>query len=529
MGRLTNAVRTGLGLRSTQQRPRGFSALSTAYQAAQINRLTEDWVVALLSPDQELRVALKNVRARARQLAINNPHCARFLNSAREQVIGSTGVALELSFPAEFSGTGVSTFSRVLEKAFSRWGELPTADQKMELTELAQLWLTGLLQDGESFVHKMRGYPHNASQFALHLIDPDQCEVSFSRTKSPSSKPGENEIRMGVEVDEFRRSVAYWLHNGHPSEAQWGMKRVPAAEIDHAFAMLRVNQTRGISHMHAAMFLMNMLGEYDKAELVASRWAACKMAFLISKTGDEYGKTGEDGKDGPMIVDATPGMFEELPEGIEPRVVDWQHPTQNYETFSLACLRAAATGLNTAYSTLTGDLRAVNFSSIRQGILSERDSWAVLQARAVNHFYRPLFRAWLEMAVLTNQVQLVRGMEIEDVLAAAMWTPRGWDWVDPNKDVQASKAAVGACLSTLQRECAKRGLDWRKVMEQRKAEEDYAKELGVGVDLSTAGVGADAEEAEDEGAAPPSKKPQKSKPNGSAGLHAMPHDLEEVQ
>jgi lambda family phage portal protein len=495
MGLLTQSVRNAFGL--GRQPSRGYSAMSSAYQAAQIDRLTDDWIIATLSPDQEIRMALRNLRARARQLAINNPHCKKFLDAAEEQVIGANGVALEVSFPEEF--TGVEQLGRQIEKQWSRFAECCTADQKMPLPEWSALWLRTFLADGECFTDHVKGYPHNPWNFALQAIDADQVDISWQRLKSPGSKTGENEIRMGVELDEWRRPVAYWLYSGHPSESP-GVRRdrVLADRIQHAFIQRRVNQTRGVPALHAAMYLMNMLGEYSKNELVASRWAACKMAFLVSKAGDEYAggkqETDSDGNpvtapDGPMIVDAAPGMFEQLPEGIEPKVIDWQHPSQNYETFSTACLRGIAAGLNTSYATLTGDLREVNFSSIRQGILSERDSWAVMQRFVVDHLCWPLFRAWLPMAIVTRQIVLPPSMQLDDVYEAVLWTPRGWDWVDPSKDVQASITAIRSGLSTYQRECAKRGLDWRKVLTQRAVENSFAAKLGLALDLTTAGSG----------------------------------------
>lgn len=518
--KLVDRVLKSVGLqRATAQpvRSGSFRAINVAYQAAQIDRMTEDWVVALLSPDQEIRMALRNLRARARQLAINNPHCKRFLDSAEEQVIGPSGVGLEVAFSDNILGKdAASAIATNIAREFANWATCSSADGQMSLTEQARLWLRGFLADGESFVQHLRGYPHNDYAYALLPVDPDQVDVTWHRLKSPESKTGENEIRMGVEVDVYRRPIAYWLYSGHPSEFSGVTReRVPANQISHAYAMRRVGQTRGVPHMHAAMFLMNMLGEYDKAEVVASRMAACKMAFFVSKTGEEYSSAKSNRDGGPLTVSAEAGTIEELPEGIEPKVVDWQHPSHNYETFSLACLRGIAAGLGSSYATLTGDLRSVNFSSIRQGILSERDSWALMQRFLIDHFYWPVFKSWLPMAMLTGRVKLPPGMQAQDVYDAVLWTPRGWDWVDPYKDVQASVAAIRSGLSTFQRECAKRGLDYKKVFEQRKRENNLASELGLALDLTTSGAGGvqgDTEETEEERGVAPVKTPGTKNP-----------------
>jgi capsid protein len=116
-------------------------------------------------------------------------------------------------------------------------------------------------------------------------------------------------------------------------------------------------------------------------------------------------------------------------------------------------------------------------------------------------------------------------MTVQDVLEAVLWTPRGWDWVDPYKDVQASVSAIRSGLSTYQRECAKRGLDWRKVFAQRAAEDAEAKKLNLALDLTTSGAGGiqgeESQEDPQRGAQPTTGKTLPAptrKPNGQGAL-----------
>jgi lambda family phage portal protein len=500
MGLLTKSVQDGLALTVRKSPAPRFNA-STAYHAASSDRLNQDWARALLSPDQEIRTSLRALRSRSRSLAINNEHAIRFLRASGEQVVGSEGVSLEMTF-ADDEFSGAKQFNVTLEKAWERFWKYPTADQKMSGPAATRLWLVTVLADGEAFVQKIKGYPYNDSNFALQFIDADQVDINLQRLRRPNDPSAPNEIRMGVEVDQYRRVIAYHIYEGHPSEFAGVVRtRVPASEMDQAFVFLRANQSRGVPWIAPAMIKMHMVGEYDFAELTASRWAACKMAYFVSKVGEDGYSGGDDAdKDGDIEITAEPGSMEVLPEGIEPKVVDWQHPSQNYESFSLAALRGIAAGINCSYATLTGDLRGVNFSSIRQGILSERDGWSVLQGFTIERFCWPVFKSWLPMAILTGQIQLPPRMTYEDVFDHVLWTPRGWDWVDPNKDVQASITAIRSGLSTYQKECAKRGLDWRKVFRQRAAENELAEELGLALDLSTSGGGGVEDDAEDESA-----------------------------
>ena len=455
------------------------------------------------------------------QLAKDNEYCTRFLNAARENVIGSNGIGLQIALPKDLV-SNADKLNREIETAWERWSEQPTCDQQMSIVDAEQLWIASKLQDGEMFTRRVVGYPHNRFRFALDYIDPDRVDLNWNRLRRPEDLQEPNEIRMGVELDEWRRPVAYWLYEGHPSEMA-GVKRVrvPASQVDHAYIFKRMNQTRGVPWLHAAMSRMTMMYGYDDAEMTASRLAASKMAFLVSKTGDEY-SAGRKEKDGATSINAEPGLLEELPEGIEPRVIDWQHPAHNYPEFTMACLRGVAVGLNVSYTTLTGDLRAVNFSSIRQGILAERDGWRVLQKFTIDHFCRPTFGDWLRMAVTTGQLELPPRLPLNLVIESAVWTPRGWDWVDPYKDAQADIIAVRSGMTSLADVAAKRGQDWEVVLERRAKEIQRAKELGVPIDLTGAGSGAGGIEGgtsdetgeKDEGAGATPPKPPK--PNGKA-------------
>jgi lambda family phage portal protein len=514
MGIVARALRS-VGL----QRIRATSG--GGYSAGGHSRLNADWAIAILSADQKIRASLTAMRARSRQLAENNDYAIRWLNLAKQNVIGPAGIGLEMSFEAE-EFNGAPKLNDAIETAWNRWGERATADQRMSWTDAQQMWIHSFLQDGETFLRRVRGYPHNATQFALQFVDPDQVDTGYNRLRTPGTAGATaNEIRMSVELDEWRRPVAYWINQGHPAEVGFRRVQEPADRIGHDFAFRALNQTRGVPWMHTAMTRLHMLGGYEEAELVAARLAACKMAAIQSKTGEDDGiakpqKPGED-----IEIDAEPGSFFRLPEGASINPVDWNHPSIAFKDFTKAMLRGVAVGLNVSYSSLTGDLSDVNFSSIRQGILDERDGWQVLQAFAVEHLHQPVFADFLVMALTTGQVQLPAGMGIADVLAAATWKPRGWQWVDPARDIAAQITARRAGNTTLAKMAAQCGDDWRDNIDQIAIENEYAKKKGVSLDFTTSGAGGvEGDTAAEElkgGTTSPAPAPR-NKPNGKGAL-----------
>lgn len=485
----------------------GFRASTSGYPAyagASLTRLNADWIGTLLSPDQEKRTSLKRMRARCRQLANNNDYAAKFISLCGQNVIGPNGINLESRVPATGDEVGDELADEVndaIEECWEEFCETVTADQRLSMVDAATLWMRTVVTDGECFVRLVRGYPYNKFKFALQFLDPDQFDTQFERAAVQGQQ---NAIRMSIEVDDWGRRVAYWAYEGHPSEGRLRRQRIPAEELLHSFVVRRSNDNRGLPFFYSAMERMNMLGGYEYAQLVAERLAACKMAYVTSKTGEEYsGKLNTNS--GAVEMTIEPGHMDQLPDGMDIKAIDWQHNTQ-MEAFTQQMLRGMCAGLNVSYASLAADLRQVNFSSIRQGELEARDGWRVLQTFAIRSFYKPIFEAFLAQALATRQLKLPPA-GLAGYLKSAVFQPRGWDWVDPLKDIEAAIAARGASMDTLADICGRRGKDWRDVIDQIAIENAYAKSKGVDLNFARpkpASIGTVQEETPEPGAPAPS-------------------------
>jgi capsid protein len=66
---------------------------------------------------------------------------------------------------------------------------------------------------------------------------------------------------------------------------------------------------------------------------------------------------------------------------------------------------------------------------------------------------------------------------------AGKWEPRGWQWVDPLKDVQASILAIGAKLTSRDEVIAEKGGDVEDVFEQLKEEDQLGEAMGLDLTL----------------------------------------------
>ena len=91
--------------------------------------------------------------------------------------------------------------------------------------------------------------------------------------------------------------------------------------------------------------------------------------------------------------------------------------------------------------------------------------------------------AWLEEAFDKGLIKLpANAPSFEAAPTAwshAKWIGPGAGWVDPKKEAEASNIRMDSGLSTLEKEAAEQGGDWKDVQDQRARERKRAINLGL--------------------------------------------------
>ena len=323
----------------------------------------------------------------------------------------------------------------LIERAWRDWArsESCTVTGRMTWFDVQRLALRSTARDGDCILRMIR----DAQGFRLQLLEGDRLDINYNLAKLDSG----NEVRMGVEIDRFGRPVAYHLLDKHPSDVsavQAKRERIPADQVIHPFITDRIAQTRGTPWMVSAMTRLQMLGAYEEAELTAARVAASKMGFLVKERSEGY--IGDTDEAGNTLMEVEPGAIEELPMGTTFQSWNPDHPVGNYAGFVKSCLRGIAAGLGVSYNMLANDLEGVNYSSIRAGLLDEREYYKAVQRWFTDTVITPVFEGWLETNILNGTINLPAAKL--DKFNAPDWKPRRWAWVDPLKDQQASILAV---------------------------------------------------------------------------------------
>jgi len=452
---------------------------SVGYSGAKQGRLTASWLTSNKTADEILRMQLKNLRSRSRDLSRNNDYVRKFFRLLRDNVNGPMGIRLQ-GQARHPDGTLDQKLNRILEAGFADWGKrgTPTACGRLSWRSLQDLVIESVARDGEALLYEMKGRGVNAHGYALQVLEVDLLDEDLNR-----KLPNGNLIVMGIEMNPALRPVAYHVLTTHPGEAGYvwaGRKyrRLPAEDVIHVYSRERATQSRGVPWIHTAIARLQMLGGYEEAELVAARVSSAKMGFFEREEGSEgyQGDTDQTGED-VIEMEAEPGTFGQLPPGVRFNAWDPQHPTGAFAEFIKAVLRGASAGMGPGYNTLSNNLEDVNYSSLRQGALEERDHYSNIQQWFIEDFHERVYTSWLPLSLLSGATPIPIS-RLADV-SAPKFQPRGWDWVDPLKEVNADIKAIDAGLTSRRRVLAKRGLDFEEIIDELAIEQQYAEQKNV--------------------------------------------------
>ena len=460
------------------KKPEEKKVFKRSYHAASPSRLFADYIESERSPDSELYPVIARMRARSRDLARNNEYARRYFNLLKTNVVGEHGFKLQVK-ALDPRGALDTDGNQSIETAFKVWGKRGncTADGKMSWVDVQKMVVEGLARDGEVFVIKHRGNAFHDS-FALEFLEPDQIDE-----KKNERLDGGREIRMGVELDKFKKPIAYHVLTSHPGDYDFASmvkspkhKRVPAEQMIHVFMPLRAGQTRGEPWMSSAMASIKQLNGWREASIVAARMGASKMGFFTSPSGDGFVADDLDGN--VPIIDAQPGTFHQLPQGVDLKTFDVGYPTSEFDSFHRSVLKGIASALGVSYTSLANDLEATSYSSIRQGALEERDFYRSVQQVMTDHFVRPVYEAWLEAAMEVDTLFMPIAT-YDKFSTASEFRGRAWNWVDPMKEMNAAVLGMKNGILSLQDVASQYVKDTEELLAEIQRDKSLMEQFGI--------------------------------------------------
>lgn len=485
------------------------------FDGAKQTRTTFDFFQTSNTINEELRWDLTALRRRSRTLAQNEPLVRKFISLVGQNVVGSSGVRLQVRIKQGFGDTATpdKLANNALETAWKDWGQRMHCDVtgRMSFIDMSYAIIKTVARDGEALIRIHRGF--GKYNYALQFLDIERLDTTLNR----DGQGDVNAIVMGVEIDGNGATLAYHIIVNFFGKNLTAKKRerVPAEDIIHLYMTDCPEQLRGIPWMHASMLRIHHLKGYEDAALIAARIGASKMGFY--KTPDGEAGTLAEGKDneGVPFVEVDPGQFGIMPEGYSFETFDPAYPHAQYESFVKSAKRDVGSGLNIAYHAIANDLEGVNFSSIRSGTLEERDEWMAVQSWYIRQFFDRVYSDWVEFALLSSQVLMPNG----SALPARKLTKfkqhefmgRRWSWVDPKKDLEAAVIGMTAGVLSPFVVASNQGLDAEEVLQDIKRFQELAEEHGVKIGSPTPAAPATNEPDDDEPIEPEIKPKDKEK------------------
>jgi lambda family phage portal protein len=332
------------------------------------------------------------------------------------------------------------------------------ADGRQNLYGLQRLAVQCLVESGEVLIRRRRRERRDGLPlpFQVQILEPD-----FLDTAKVDLSLAAGSIRDGIEYDGIGRRVAYWMFDEHPGSlvrlrGRAVSRRIAASEILHIYRQDRPGQMRGVSWFAPIAMRLQDLDDYDDAQLMRQKIAACFAAFRVTADGDTPlvgGATATATQADPAgLSSIVPGRIQNLRVGED---IKFASPpgVEGYDMFTRGVLRGAAAALGITYEALTGDLSQVNFSSARMGRMEmDRNISAWQWLLMIPQMLQPIAAWALEAMEMQSGQRRARDLTVD-------WVPPHRMLVDPAREIPAMIEEIKGGLQSWQGQVRRLGYD----------------------------------------------------------------------
>lgn len=466
------AYREVLEIRQKQQEIR------RNYDAGVLNRFNNRASASWGSGEAVDKPYRQRLLAIARDLERNNDIAKSIIGAFDRNVVG-----LGIKLQAKTDDEGLN---QQMEEVWAEWCEQANCDVMGQLTftELLRMNLRRTIVDGDIAAVEVYDSASRFIPYRLQLIEGDL----FDTTVSENGETG-NPVYSGVEVNSFLRPLAYWFRQSNLDYYLDSIKsvRISADQAIHLFTKQRVTQIRGMSLLASSIESIQDIGDYMEAERVKARISACFAAYVETTPQGVAGRLGQMPQDYQKHRRnyLEPGVIEYLLPGEKMDVTSPSGINTNTRDFVQTNYRIAAAGQGLSYEATSRDVSQVSYSSARHSALEDRRAYQPVQQWLIDHFCKRVYKNVISSAVLCGRLKIPDFFTRQSYYLKHKWLPPGWDWVDPLKDVTASKLEYALGLTTLEQLCAEQGKDYKDVIAQQAKERALLKANGINIDAAT--------------------------------------------
>jgi len=429
-----------------------------AFESAKNSRRTENWLARTASADADLRPAWQLLVARHQDLVDSNPWANRAVKVITNNWVGD-GII----------GSPVGASKRYMD-GWNDWADSIECDWEGKLNWYGlQSLIARTIAVRGSVLIRRRIDEDLARQgmvpLRLQVLEPDHLDVGRDNGST---------IRFGKQYGSSGKLEGYWIRQQHPGEThRTGVRTesefVPAADVIHAYEVLRAGQTMGVPWGAPVLLALRDVDDILTAQMLKAKIASCFTAFVYSNEADALG-----GTETVLTETLEPGAIEILPDGKD---IKFSQPPQSpdFVSHNRFYLHAIAAGYGITFEALTGIYSEVNFSSGRMGWIEfHRNVAAWRWNLAIPQVLDPVHRWFNQIALQALQLRGPRKV---------LWTPPRRELVDPAKEIAGLVAAVQAGFMSLSEVQRSLGYIPEEVMAEAAKDKDNAEQLGLNLSV----------------------------------------------
>lgn len=441
----------------------------SGYDSGSFARGGENWTPVDGRAEDINVMSRDTIRHRARDLERNADYVEAAILAMERNVVGS-GIRLDCKLED-------TELEQKIENLWERWCHAENCDVTGRLCfcEILKMAVRRMMVDGGLLlVATYTGNKNFPLQLQIKEVDELNSGILFH---------GKNQVVGGIEIDASNRPVAYHFTVYDVYGETGKIVRIPADRVIYLNRIKRTSQVREVSSFANVLSRLRDLNQFLNAVSVKERMLAC-LAVFVKKVNAALGlgrNQKVDKETGAKKRKLSPGMIMELDAGDEIQVVNPSGQASNAKDMVSILLRAVSSAMGLSYEAVSRDMSQSNYSSARQNLIEDRETYKEWQHYLSEHLCRKVYRWWLDSCVMAGGLSIPDYFSAPEKYTECQWIAKGMSWIDPAKEANANRIAMATYQTTLEEVAAEQGKDWREILAQRAREEKLMKELGLEV------------------------------------------------
>lgn len=452
---------------------------ATMYRGASRDRTRSDWSTGRQDPDPA-SYELDALRNRSREMNTMDGVASGATETMSINIAGN-GLQLQSRIRAEDLGISeeqVEKIRRQAEDLWTRFNVFADIGRRLTFDEIQYLAIRKVIEDGESvIIPTWLDDPLQPLARRLQIIEADRIAAT------------DREFQYGIKLGAHGEPMQYSIRKAG-SYSQYDVidarDEAGRPKILHIYRPLRPGQIRGVPLLSPVLALFKDVAETREAWVMKERIQAC-LAMVLTKKTDPIQEAMRNATDTEVstktastrLQQMEPGMIYYNEEGDEVSLLDPGRSAEGFEPFFRSTIRMICAALGIPYELVMKDFSQTNYSSARAALLEGRRVFTHWRKWLATKLCQPVYEMVLEEAFLRGLFDAPNFQERKWAYCRAAWIGGGWGWVDPVKEIEASKMAIDYHLSTGADEAASAGKDYEENVRQNAREKKLREDVGL--------------------------------------------------